>query len=59
VENHAIELLERQVGRLENYPAMAERMRRHIAESIRSFVALRFRGTGARQAGKGCMITNV
>ncbi len=33
VENQAIELLERQVGRLENYPEMAERMRRHIAES--------------------------
>ena len=33
VENQAIELLERQVNRLENYPAMAERMRRHIAES--------------------------
>ena len=33
VENQAIELLGRQVGRLENYPAMAERMRRHIEES--------------------------
>jgi ferritin-like metal-binding protein YciE len=33
VENQAIELLERQVGRLENYPEMAERMRRHITES--------------------------
>ncbi|MBN8899775.1 MAG: ferritin-like domain-containing protein [Rhodospirillales bacterium] len=33
VENQAVELLERQVGRLENYPEMAERMRRHIAES--------------------------
>ncbi len=33
VENQAIELLERQVGRLENYPAMSERMRRHIEES--------------------------
>jgi len=33
VENQAIELLERQVGRLENYPEMAERMRKHIAES--------------------------
>jgi ferritin-like metal-binding protein YciE len=33
VENQAIELLERQVGRLENYPEMAERMRRHIEES--------------------------
>src|SRR3954463_366296 len=33
VENQAIELLERQVGRLENYPEMAQRMREHIAES--------------------------
>lgn len=33
VENQAIELLERQVGRLENYPEMRERMQRHIAES--------------------------
>ena len=33
VENQAIELLERQVGRLENYPEMAARMRQHIEES--------------------------
>lgn len=33
VENQAIELLERQIGRLENYPAMADRLRRHVAES--------------------------
>jgi len=33
VEQQAIELLERQVGRLENYPEMSERMRRHIGES--------------------------
>ena len=33
VENQAIELLERQVGRLENYPEMRERMREHIEES--------------------------
>jgi ferritin-like metal-binding protein YciE len=33
VEQQAIELLERQVGRLENYPEMSERMRRHIEES--------------------------
>ena len=33
VENQAIELLSRQVERLENYPAMAERMRGHIEES--------------------------
>jgi ferritin-like metal-binding protein YciE len=33
VEHQAIELLERQVGRLENYPEMADRMRRHIEES--------------------------
>jgi ferritin-like metal-binding protein YciE len=33
VENQAIELLERQVGRLENYPEMRNRMREHIQES--------------------------
>jgi ferritin-like metal-binding protein YciE len=33
VENQAIELLERQVNRLENYPEMRERMRVHIDES--------------------------
>jgi ferritin-like metal-binding protein YciE len=33
VENQAIELLERQLGRLENYPEMAARMRRHLEES--------------------------
>jgi ferritin-like metal-binding protein YciE len=33
VENQAIELLERQVGRLENYPEMADRMHQHIEES--------------------------
>ena len=33
VENQAIELLERQVGRLEHYPEMAQRMRQHIEES--------------------------
>jgi ferritin-like metal-binding protein YciE len=33
VENQAIELLERQIGRLENYPEMAEQMRRHVEES--------------------------
>jgi ferritin-like metal-binding protein YciE len=33
VEHQAIELLERQVGRLENYPEMAARMHQHIAES--------------------------
>ncbi len=33
VEHQAIELLERQLGRLENYPEMAERMRTHLAES--------------------------
>ena len=33
VENQAIELLERQVGRLQNYPEMSERMRQHIEES--------------------------
>ncbi len=34
VENQAIELLERQVGRLENYPEMADRMRLHIQELL-------------------------
>lgn len=33
VENQAVELLERQIGRLENYPEMTERMRRHVEES--------------------------
>ncbi len=33
VENQAIELLERQLGRLESYPEMAERMRQHLEES--------------------------
>ncbi|MBX6744417.1 MAG: ferritin-like domain-containing protein [Acetobacteraceae bacterium] len=33
LENQAIELLKRQVERLENYPAMSERMRQHIEES--------------------------
>jgi ferritin-like metal-binding protein YciE len=33
VENQAIELLERQVGRLENYPEMVARMKQHIEES--------------------------
>ncbi len=33
VENQAIELLERQIGRLENYPEMVERMRQHVTES--------------------------
>lgn len=32
-ENQAIELLERQVGRLENYPEMVARMKQHIEES--------------------------
>src|SRR3954451_9753108 len=42
VENQAIELLERQVGRLENYPEMRDRMRQHISESQEQ----------ARRAGK-------
>jgi ferritin-like metal-binding protein YciE len=33
VENQAIELLERQIGRLENYPEMRERMQRHLEET--------------------------
>jgi len=33
VEHQAIELLERQIARLENYPEMAERMRLHLEES--------------------------
>lgn len=33
VEKQAVELLERQVGRLENYPEMAARLRLHIDES--------------------------
>jgi len=33
VESQAIELLERQIGRLENYPEMRERMQRHLQEA--------------------------
>jgi len=33
IENQAVELLERQIGRLENYPEMADRMRQHLEES--------------------------
>ncbi len=33
VEQQAIELLERQIGRLENYPEMVQQMRRHLEES--------------------------
>jgi ferritin-like metal-binding protein YciE len=33
VENQAITLLERQIGRLENYPEMRDRMQRHLQES--------------------------
>ena len=33
VENQAIELLERQIGRLGDYPAMRERMQQHLEES--------------------------
>lgn len=33
VENQAIELLERQIGRLENYPEMRARMQQHLEES--------------------------
>jgi ferritin-like metal-binding protein YciE len=33
VENQAIELLQRQIGRLENYPEMVARMQEHVRES--------------------------
>jgi ferritin-like metal-binding protein YciE len=33
LETQAVQLLSRQVERLENYPAMAERLRQHIEES--------------------------
>jgi ferritin-like metal-binding protein YciE len=33
VENQAVELLERQLGRLENYPEMSARIRQHVEES--------------------------
>ena len=33
LENQAVELLERQLGRLENYPEMSDRIRTHIEES--------------------------
>jgi ferritin-like metal-binding protein YciE len=35
VENQAIQLLERQIGRLENYPEMRSRMQHHLEESRR------------------------
>jgi ferritin-like metal-binding protein YciE len=35
LETQAMQLLQRQVERLENYPAMAERIRQHIEESRR------------------------
>jgi ferritin-like metal-binding protein YciE len=37
LEKQAIQLMERQVERLENYPAMVERMRLHIEESRRQY----------------------
>jgi ferritin-like metal-binding protein YciE len=33
MENHAIEMLERQVGRLDDYPAFKERVAQHLRES--------------------------
>ena len=33
VENQAIELLERQIGRLQNYPEMEDRLRLHLTET--------------------------
>ena len=33
MEAQAIELLERQIGRLQNYPEMAARMQQHVAET--------------------------
>jgi ferritin-like metal-binding protein YciE len=33
VENQAVELLQRQIDRLENYPEMVARMQQHVAES--------------------------
>ncbi|CAH2604302.1 putative Protein YciE [Rhodovastum atsumiense] len=33
VENQAIEILERQIGRLENYPEMRARLQQHLEES--------------------------
>ena len=33
LENQAVQILSRQVERLENYPAMSERLRQHIEES--------------------------
>jgi ferritin-like metal-binding protein YciE len=35
LENQAIQLMERQVERYENYPAMAQRLREHIEETRR------------------------
>ena len=39
LENQAVELLERQVGRLENHPEMRERLRLHIGEKQRAGAA--------------------
>lgn len=40
LEKQAIQLMQRQVERLENYPGMAERMRLHIEESRRQYERL-------------------
>lgn len=40
IENQAVELLERQIGRLENYPEMADRMRQHLEESKQQAVRI-------------------
>ena len=40
VENQAIQLLQRQVERLESYPAMEQRLRQHIEESRRQAARL-------------------
>jgi len=40
IENQAVELLERQIGRLENYPEMANRMRQHLDESKQQAVRI-------------------
>jgi ferritin-like metal-binding protein YciE len=40
LEKQAIQLLERQIERIENYPSMAERMRLHVEESRRQYERL-------------------
>ncbi|GGC49504.1 YciE/YciF family protein [Siccirubricoccus deserti] len=59
LEVQAIQLLERQVERLENYPQMAERMRQHIEESRNQSARLEeiLRGHGTSESTFKDMMT--